>query len=222
MLEQIDQLKFQQIETNYVVIFASLLLCVFYSFLLQAIYRRYTSSFSGFSNIGPVLPILAITVFLVISVVKSSLALSLGLVGALSIVRFRTPIKEPEELVFLFIAIAIGLGFGASHLVLTSVLLVVIFVVLWLRQKVIRTAHTRKMGLQLSWSNNQIKLEQVLNCLWHSYEHFVLLRYEHDVQRHLFVECSIDAEVNLEEAFQELIGLDPDFKFSFSESQSNW
>ena len=52
--------------------------------------------------------ILSITTFLVISVVKSSLALSLGLVGALSVIRFRTPIKEPEELSYLFLAIGIG------------------------------------------------------------------------------------------------------------------
>ena len=50
----------------------------------------------------------------VITIVKSSLALSLGLVGALSIVRFRTPIKETEELIMLFINLAIGLGLGAS------------------------------------------------------------------------------------------------------------
>ena len=47
---------------------------------------------------------------LVIAVVKSSLALSLGLVGALSIVRFRTPVKEPEELTYLFFSIALGLA----------------------------------------------------------------------------------------------------------------
>lgn len=58
--------------------------------------------------------------FLVIFVVKSSLALSLGLVGALSIVRFRTPIKGPEELVYLFLSIAIGLGFGAGFTNLTT------------------------------------------------------------------------------------------------------
>jgi hypothetical protein len=51
----------------------------------------------------------------VFTVIKSSWTLSLGLVGALSIVRFRTPIKEPEELVYLFLAIAIGLGLGASQ-----------------------------------------------------------------------------------------------------------
>ncbi len=58
---------------------------------------------------------------LIISVVKSSLALSLGLVGALSIVRFRTPIKEPEELAYLFAAIAVGLGLGAGQTLATVV-----------------------------------------------------------------------------------------------------
>ena len=51
---------------------------------------------------------LAIITTLVITVIKFSLALSLGLVGALSIVRFRAAIKEPEELVFLFLIISIG------------------------------------------------------------------------------------------------------------------
>ena len=52
------------------------------------------------------------TTMLIITVVKSSLALSLGLVGALSIVRFRAAIKEPEELAYLFLTIAIGLALG--------------------------------------------------------------------------------------------------------------
>jgi len=59
------------------------------------------------------------TMILIITIIKSSIALSLGLVGALSIVRFRTPIKEPEELAYIFIAIAIGLGLGANQVVPT-------------------------------------------------------------------------------------------------------
>ena len=66
------------------------------------------------------------TTMLVISIVKSSLALSLGLVGALSIVRFRAAIKEPEELVYLFLAISIGLGFGANQGVVTTLAFVII------------------------------------------------------------------------------------------------
>ena len=56
-----------------------------------------------------------------ITIVKSSLALSLGLVGALSIIRFRTAIKEPEELSYIFIAITIGLGLGANQVVITCI-----------------------------------------------------------------------------------------------------
>ena len=65
--------------------------------------------------------ILGVTTCIVIMIVKSSLALSLGLVGALSIVRFRAAIKEPEELVYLFLIIAIGLGCGANQLIITVV-----------------------------------------------------------------------------------------------------
>jgi len=69
---------------------------------------------------------LTLITLLVISIVKSSLALSLGLVGALSIVRFRTAIKDPEELIFLFFAIAIGLGLGADQRIPTLIAFVVI------------------------------------------------------------------------------------------------
>jgi Domain of unknown function (DUF4956) len=61
------------------------------------------------------------SMILIITIIKSSIALSLGLVGALSIVRFRTPIKEPEELLYLFVAIAVGLGLGANQLLATII-----------------------------------------------------------------------------------------------------
>ena len=69
----------------------------------------------------PVFLLLIPSMILIISIIKSSIALSLGLVGALSIVRFRTPIKEPEELLYLFVAIAVGLGLGANQVVATFV-----------------------------------------------------------------------------------------------------
>ena len=78
------------------------------------------------SKFAPILPVLSLITLVVISIVKFSLALSLGLVGALSIVRFRTAIKDPEELVFLFFAIAIGLGMGADQRIPTIVAFVII------------------------------------------------------------------------------------------------
>lgn len=76
---------------------------------------------------------LAVIIAAIISVIKSSLALSLGLVGALSIVRFRTPIKDPEQLIYLFAAITIGIGVGAGmrDLMIVTVAIVVVLILLF-------------------------------------------------------------------------------------------
>ena len=107
------------------------------SFIVRAFYINRSFSLVGKTHIASIIPILSGVVFLVIMVVKSSLALSLGLVGALSIVRFRTPIKEPEELVYLFLAIGVGLGLGAGQSMLTSiiVLLILLFTYFFLSNK---------------------------------------------------------------------------------------
>jgi hypothetical protein len=78
----------------------------------------------------PMFLLLIPTMILIITIIKSSIALSLGLVGALSIVRFRTPIKEPEELLYIFVAIAVGLGLGANQVMVTAVGFAVVVAVL--------------------------------------------------------------------------------------------
>ena len=91
-------------------------------------YIKFGSSHSNRRAFANIFVLLSVTTTLVITVVKSSLALSLGLVGALSIVRFRAAIKEPEELTFLFLVIAIGLGFGAGQGTVTIVAFLVCMV----------------------------------------------------------------------------------------------
>ncbi len=93
----------------------NLLLGMALSAIFAWYYTRFGQSLSNRAKFALLLPALTLTTALVISIVKSSLALSLGLVGALSIVRFRTAIKDPEELIYLFIAIAIGLATGADQ-----------------------------------------------------------------------------------------------------------
>ena len=78
-------------------------------------YLRFGRTMTSRTQAAYAIPIITLTIVLIISVVKSSIALSLGLVGALSIVRFRTPIKEPEELAYLFVAIGVGIGLGAGQ-----------------------------------------------------------------------------------------------------------
>ncbi len=97
----------------------SLIFSIFLSYLLgyclAFFYKKQANSLSNHESLSNIFPLLTVTVTLVIAIVKSSLALSLGLVGALSIVRFRTPIKEPEELTYIFLCIAIGLANGADQ-----------------------------------------------------------------------------------------------------------
>lgn len=125
----------------------NLLLALFLSLLLSLYYARLGDSLSNRSRLAPLLPFLALITLLVISVVKSSLALSLGLVGALSIVRFRTAIKDPEDLMFLFFAIGIGLGMGADQRIATVAAFLIIMGYLLSRKLINKT-------FQLSLSNN--------------------------------------------------------------------
>tara|TARA_B110000971_G_C19973756_1_gene483908 strand:- start:660 stop:1343 length:684 start_codon:yes stop_codon:yes gene_type:complete len=98
------------------------------SILIKTHYRKFGSTITNREEFSNIFPFILLTTILIITVVKSSLALSLGLVGALSIVRFRTPIKEPEELAYLFICIAAGLGFGANQTVLTLISILFILI----------------------------------------------------------------------------------------------
>lgn len=103
--------------------------------ILAWFYIRYGKSLSNRYRLANNFVLISVTTTLIIAIVKSSLALSLGLVGALSIVRFRSAIKEPEELAYLFLSIALGLGFGANQYVATFTALIVILVIMYLRQR---------------------------------------------------------------------------------------
>ena len=75
---------------------------------------------------------LSLVTTLVIMAVTSNVVLSLGMVGALSIVRFRTAIKEPVEIVFLFWSLAVGIVIGAGMIPLAVIGSAIIGVILLL------------------------------------------------------------------------------------------
>jgi uncharacterized membrane protein YhiD involved in acid resistance len=110
--------------------------------------------------------LLTVTTTLIIAIVKSSLALSLGLVGALSIIRFRAAIKEPEELAFLFLAISIGLGLGAGQVALTVAALAVIFGLIALRSLLNRTPDQPNLFLTVaSAAPGKVSASRILELL---------------------------------------------------------
>ncbi|PZD97613.1 DUF4956 domain-containing protein [Paenibacillus sambharensis] len=102
-----------------------ILLSLFFAFLVGFfIYLLYKRVFSGVlysKSFNVSLIGMTMVTALVIIAVNSNLVLSLGMVGALSIVRFRTPIKDPTDLIFLFWAAAAGIVTGAGFYVLALI-----------------------------------------------------------------------------------------------------
>ena len=89
------------------------------SFLIGLfIFYVYKKTFQGVlyqRSFNICLVVLTMVVTLIIMTISGNLVLSLGMVGALSIVRFRTPIKDPIDLVFIFWAITIGIANGVGY-----------------------------------------------------------------------------------------------------------
>ena len=138
-----------------------------FAFVLNFTYVRYGNSLSNRTILARDFFILILTTILVISVIKSSLALSLGLVGALSIVRFRAAIKEPEELAYLFLCIAVGLGLGADQRLVTTIALACIIVVVVIRKKYFsKSPENQNLYLSVSSHNpEKLSLDTIVGIL---------------------------------------------------------
>lgn len=144
----------------------NLFLAAILSFILGRMYIKYGTSLSNRRMFANNFMLIAMTTMLIITIVKSSLALSLGLVGALSIVRFRSAIKEPEELSYLFIAIAIGLGFGADQRIITLVAFVIMCAIIALGKYYHKSEDNQNLYLTVSSHNpKKIALGEIVETL---------------------------------------------------------
>ena len=144
----------------------NLIVATILSIIIQLFYVKYSSTFSNKFEFSKNFVVLGITTTIVITIVKSSLALSLGLVGALSIVRFRAAIKEPEELVYLFLIIAVGLGCGAGQINITVIGIIFTLTAVYIFKKLNSSKYihyTEKLNLALI--KNQSMTEEEINIL---------------------------------------------------------
>ena len=193
----------------------NLILTAILTWILGWVYTKFGESLSNRKIFARNFLMLALTTMLVISIVKSSLALSLGLVGALSIVRFRAAIKEPEELVYLFLAIGIGLGMGAEEPLLTICALVIILVIIMLRKLGHPSATQNNVCVHLS-SGKQIALTNVVKVFAEVGATASLRRFDETPERteFSFVVQFVTPE-RLEDFSRAIKNLDPEMKVSF-------
>ena len=155
--------------------------------------------------------------------VKSSLALSLGLVGALSIVRFRTPIKEPEELVYLFLAISIGLGYAAGQILITTILTlsILVMIYMWLSNR--KIAKTSEYNLVVKWVKSDIMFKDILKQITPVVKNLKLIRLDKGPTGNTSVMLIVpDDNSHIEVITDKTYKLDNNMRITFFEAKTNW
>lgn len=198
-----------------------LILAALLGFILSKIYIKYGSSLSNRKMFARNFILMTMTTMLVISVVKSSLALSLGLVGALSIVRFRAAIKEPEELAYLFITIAIGLGLGGDQRLITVAAFTIMVSIIWLRNFFNKSEENQNLYLTVSSHNpKKIELKNIIEVLNKTCAAVKLKRFDEtkEVLEASFL-VEFDSIGQLNRSKSELQALNDSVKITFLENQ---
>lgn len=108
-MQQLGMIESLSISTMCVSFLVSLVCAI----MIYQVYRHFYKGVSFSENFGMLLILLTVVTTFIILCISSNLVLSLGMVGALSIVRFRAAVKEPLDVGFLFFAIAAGITAGA-------------------------------------------------------------------------------------------------------------
>lgn len=105
------------------------------SLMIYLVYRYFYKGVSFSSKFGMLLIMLTMVTAFIILCISTNLVLSLGMVGALSIVRFRAAVKEPLDVGFLFFAIAAGLTAGARLYIVAisgTIIISLVFIICYL------------------------------------------------------------------------------------------
>ena len=138
---------------------------------LFIIYKKTLTGVLYSSGFALTLVGLSLVTTLVIMAVTSNVVLSLGMVGALSIVRFRTAIKEPVEIVFLFWSLAVGIVIGAGMIPLAVIGSAIIGVILLLFAN--RKIHNNPYILVMNCADEKTE-KAALDILGKDTEHYIV------------------------------------------------
>ncbi len=200
---------------------AALVLTAVIAALLGRLYVVCGQSLSNRKKFSGNFVLLATTTMIIITVVKSSLALSLGLVGALSIVRFRSAIKDPEELAYLFLTIAIGLGMGAGQWLITIVGIGVVGGLMLMKHVCSRADDAKNLILTVSSPGSRdVAVKQVVDVLKQHCSAVDLKRMDvngKSVEATFQVE--FDSFENLEATREQLLHLDASMQLAFLDNR---
>lgn len=163
-------------------IVVALLVTFFISLFIYYIYKKTYSGVLYSRDFNVTLIIVSMVVAVIMMGISSNLALALGMVGALSIVRFRSAIKEPRDITFLFWSISMGIVNGVQFYKLSIIASIFIGVVLLVLSKKVNIRHPYMLVLKFS-DINDAELEDALNrnCSRHTTRNRSLTDHENEM-----------------------------------------
>lgn len=221
--DNLNLLSTQNIEVNLENYVTGLLLSIFLAFLVQQTYIKLSTTLSNKKEFSKNFLILAATTTIIITIVKSSLALSLGLVGALSIVRFRAAIKEPEELVYLFLLIGIGLGCGAGQFLIISIGVIIILILIYVYSRLkfkndVRNLEKLNFSVLYQYKTTEEDIEKLKNLITENSKYVKLISLAKTE-----TDTSVNFQVQIDEfeKFNRMINLIQDNKIKVFISEDN-
>ena len=202
----------------------NLLLSVVLAYILGRVYIYWGGSLSNRRKFAANFMLMTVTTTFIILVVRSSVALSLGLVGALSIVRFRTAVKEPEELAYIFFAIGIGIGLGDNQRLITIVAFGVAILIVGLLKLFRHNSADVNLHLTVTSENpNKLTLEQIMDALAPHTAKLKLLRLDETdktIETAFLVEFKHIEDLNA--AKDAIQGLSPTAAITFLDNKGIW
>ena len=176
----------------------AILFCIY----IYAVY--YLSQKKSFYNkqFNIVLGVLPVITAGIILAMQSNLVISLGMVGALSIVRFRTAVKEPKDMLFLFWSIGIGIILGARNYELALLISVVVTILLFLLELVPEGRASVLLVVNMDGEGREDELMPAVQKLTQSYK--VKSRNRTMDGTDLIIECRTRQEGELLDAVSSL------------------
>ncbi|MDF1699298.1 MAG: DUF4956 domain-containing protein [Saprospiraceae bacterium] len=196
----------------------NLLITAIIAYLIKLFYIKYGRAISDRRKFSNNFIPLAIGTLLIITVIKSSVALSLGLVGALSIVRFRSAIKDPEELTMLFLIIGFGLMGGADKPVLSLLSFALVLPIFYFNSLMSKNKGTvtNKAFLNVSTKNKNVT---AITASIEPHTSYLEIKRVDSVQNGINASfyCTIDGPAQLQKIIEAVNNEDPEATVSFVE-----
>ena len=198
---------------------ANLILAGLLALVIRGLYIGFAPVPSNRHAFGNLFPLFTLTTVLVIVVVESSLALSLGLIGALSIIRFRTAIKTPDEVAYLLFCIAVGVALGARQRPLAVAVVVIVCLFVVVHQRLWPRTPDRTLLLIVSGDAERFFEEHALEQIPPVVQEFRMQRLEQEGDRiELSAVVTVTGPGGVAQLVADIRKKLPAFQFSFVEA----